>query len=49
VVLNDDDKPMVSTSIREATIDTPIHVLDRGTEDPSRVKFLLGKFLLPCF
>ncbi|XP_060562813.1 anion exchange protein 2-like isoform X2 [Ruditapes philippinarum] len=42
VVLNDDDKPMVSTSIREATRDTPIHVLDRGTEDPSRVKFLLG-------
>ncbi|XP_045178660.2 anion exchange protein 2-like isoform X2 [Mercenaria mercenaria] len=46
VVLNDDKKPMVSTSIKQATKHTPIHVLESaipGEEDLSKVKFLLGE------
>lgn len=45
VVLGDTDKPMVSTSIKQATKHTPIHVLDNKPkeEDTSKVKFLLGK------
>ncbi|KAL4216954.1 Anion exchange protein 3 [Mactra antiquata] len=43
VVLDDDDKPMVSTSIGEATKHTAVHVLDNKHEDNFQVKFLLGE------
>lgn len=39
VVLNDDDEPLVSTSVREATRDAAVQYLE---EDNARVTFLLG-------
>jgi len=39
VLLSDEDEPLVSTSVREATKESAVHYL----EDKNRVKFLLGK------